>query len=733
MKDRKDRKDRKDSLRSYYIVKKKFASIFILLSLVFSLALIPLVTYLHNTFYELECEKYQQNMINGTKKIDDIVIAISNLSQMLSDDSSFASLRYPNTSYDDVPFSIQRELRDTLRGVLLPYDLISNAALQLDSNAAVSLHNIYFNGYVQYYPDAFSVGDMSYEEWVAVLKENDGSFLSVYPVKHYSKVYDALIYAVPWHGSSYLYVCMDITDVKQQFFYDSNLSGCYLHITNKDGTVIYNDLPDSVKNYQTLTTKTRTENLEVKIHIENDVFFQSMNPLYAFLTIYLSVYLILLVVCIALSSRLSASPFYRILVALERSINIPTPKLDKSLAVYSNYIADSIKTADNHLGEYKNNIVVQQEILRTRFFEKAVCGNAFSAQELSQLNSYFPDFPESYHLVLLRLLPISELNSAPYSDPIFLLHTFLQGQMPNAYLQQFSNTELLVVIPTEEYPVYQQLLDFVVLNIDKEEPSYAIRCTTSRPYQGIDLLSLAYNEICIMENCSDSREKLCESEERPEALVPNTVMTDLLTLYTAVCHGNEDLALRILQTCSTTIRFEKNALLHKTIYEMISSILTCIKIENAKQLLDENIASYQEGASLYTLFQEPIHKFCQTINAEQSKDVTPFVKEFFEYVDAHYTDYDFSLTTLEAHFKCSSSTINKIFKQVKNVTMSKYVEQKRLQLANELLAQRKNTIIEIANKCGFTNPNSFYKAYRRVYGHAPTTPLPNQESEDSEI
>ena len=103
MKNGKDRKDSKDSLRSYYVVKKKFASIFIVLSLVFSLALIPLVKYLHNTFYELECEKYQQNIINGTKKMDDIVIAISNLSQMLSDDSAFVSLRYPNTSYDDVP------------------------------------------------------------------------------------------------------------------------------------------------------------------------------------------------------------------------------------------------------------------------------------------------------------------------------------------------------------------------------------------------------------------------------------------------------------------------------------------------------------------------------------------------------------------------------------------------------------------------------------------------------
>ena len=129
---------RKDRLRNYYVVKKGFASIFISLSLVFSLALIPLVAYLHNTFYELEREKYQEGIINGTKKMDDLVTVISNVAQMLTNDPSFVSLRYPNANYADVPFSTQRELRDTLRGALLPYDLILNAALQLDENAVAS-------------------------------------------------------------------------------------------------------------------------------------------------------------------------------------------------------------------------------------------------------------------------------------------------------------------------------------------------------------------------------------------------------------------------------------------------------------------------------------------------------------------------------------------------------------------------------------------------------------------
>jgi AraC-like DNA-binding protein len=43
-------------------------------------------------------------------------------------------------------------------------------------------------------------------------------------------------------------------------------------------------------------------------------------------------------------------------------------------------------------------------------------------------------------------------------------------------------------------------------------------------------------------------------------------------------------------------------------------------------------------------------------------------------------------------------------------------------LSNELLAQNEKSVTEIALECGYSLPHSFYKAYKRVYGHAPTLP-----------
>ena len=119
------------------------------------------------------------------------------------------------------------------------------------------------------------------------------------------------------------------------------------------------------------------------------------------------------------------------------------------------------------------------------------------------------------------------------------------------------------------------------------------------------------------------------------------------------------------------------------------------------------------------------------ISDHNNLDKDTFTQELFSYIDAHYTDCDICLTSLKTHFKCSESTIRKVFKRVTDVPIARYIEQKRMLLANDLLAQNEKSVTEIALECGYALPHSFYKAYKRVYGHAPTL-LNNARGEMSE-
>lgn len=52
-------------------------------------------------------------------------------------------------------------------------------------------------------------------------------------------------------------------------------------------------------------------------------------------------------------------------------------------------------------------------------------------------------------------------------------------------------------------------------------------------------------------------------------------------------------------------------------------------------------------------------------------------------------------------------------------TFSAYVETERMNKARQELLESSRTVQEISESCGYTSPNSFYKAYKRCFGEAP--------------
>ena len=187
-------------------------------------------------------------------------------------------------------------------------------------------------------------------------------------------------------------------------------------------------------------------------------------------------------------------------------------------------------------------------------------------------------------------------------------------------------------------------------------------------------------------------------------------------------YGNTELAIEKLQTYSQELEQIHNTTLNRHIHEVICTLLTFIKLEHPLLLMDLQIPAYQTNddqspnSSLYAQLAEPVNHFCQLIKKNLQAEKDSLVSDLISYIDEHYTDCDLCFTTLEAEFHCSSSTIRKAFKSTTNVTVSHYIEQKRMNLAYELLSQKDKTIIDVATKCGYTNPNSFYKAYKRIYG-----------------
>lgn len=99
-------------------------------------------------------------------------------------------------------------------------------------------------------------------------------------------------------------------------------------------------------------------------------------------------------------------------------------------------------------------------------------------------------------------------------------------------------------------------------------------------------------------------------------------------------------------------------------------------------------------------------------------------EEFFDlvcgYVRTHFQDPELNLKTLADHFQVSTESIRRSFLRANaGFSAGKLIEHLRMQLSVELLEHSRESIEEISRRCGYSDPFTFSRAFKRVMGHSP--------------
>ena len=93
-------------------------------------------------------------------------------------------------------------------------------------------------------------------------------------------------------------------------------------------------------------------------------------------------------------------------------------------------------------------------------------------------------------------------------------------------------------------------------------------------------------------------------------------------------------------------------------------------------------------------------------------------QELVLWVEQHYTE-PISLDSLAERFFLSRGYINTLFRQATGSTVKAYVQQRRMSYVQMLLSAGLPAA-QAANRAGFEDYTTFYRAYVRAFGHAPS-------------
>ncbi|MBQ8893960.1 MAG: helix-turn-helix domain-containing protein [Clostridia bacterium] len=97
----------------------------------------------------------------------------------------------------------------------------------------------------------------------------------------------------------------------------------------------------------------------------------------------------------------------------------------------------------------------------------------------------------------------------------------------------------------------------------------------------------------------------------------------------------------------------------------------------------------------------------------------PLAENLKSYIDANLT-YGVELSRLAQLFHYNQKYLGRLFKRKTGLTISAYVNRRRLEYAKKLLRSTNDPVIEIAARVGFNNVTYFNRLFKGQYGVTPT-------------
>ncbi|MBN2221166.1 MAG: response regulator [Vallitaleaceae bacterium] len=143
------------------------------------------------------------------------------------------------------------------------------------------------------------------------------------------------------------------------------------------------------------------------------------------------------------------------------------------------------------------------------------------------------------------------------------------------------------------------------------------------------------------------------------------------------------------------------------------------------EVMEEELRYYWEQIFRFETFEElrnfiigKIEKLLQEI--EWCSRYSKTIRLVMQSIDLHFVESDLSTNRLAAEVYLTDAYLSTLFKKEVGITISRYIQNVRMEKAKELLKDKSLNIAEISERVGYTDSNYFAKTFRKIYGKAPS-------------
>ncbi len=143
-----------------------------------------------------------------------------------------------------------------------------------------------------------------------------------------------------------------------------------------------------------------------------------------------------------------------------------------------------------------------------------------------------------------------------------------------------------------------------------------------------------------------------------------------------------------------------------------------IYIDSVSSEFALKIEGIQNSKDFDYMFNYMIQKYCRLVKKHSNKGYSLFVQRAITQIDADITS-DLSLKKIAEVLKINPSYLSTLFKKETGVTLTDFVNKKRIEKAKQLLKTTNLQIQTIAQSCGMLDVNYFTKVFKKHTNQTP--------------
>ncbi|MDR0708902.1 MAG: AraC family transcriptional regulator [Spirochaetaceae bacterium] len=131
-----------------------------------------------------------------------------------------------------------------------------------------------------------------------------------------------------------------------------------------------------------------------------------------------------------------------------------------------------------------------------------------------------------------------------------------------------------------------------------------------------------------------------------------------------------------------------------------------------------HIESAASQSDLRRIAESMIRRYCALVRKFSLRGYSSLIRNVINMVDFNLQE-PLSLSSLAKHFNVNRCNLSAQFKCEKGITLTDYINTKRMEHAASLFRSSGNYIQEVAEQCGFMDTNYFSRLFKRHFGLSP--------------